>query len=205
MSKYFYHGVLFSHDAFQISYAILKSKRIKTKRELRFSANYGYNGMDYISVCRKESHPKEGQELAFDRYIYNHFCFILRDDLPAIKPIYIGDWSAEEYQAFILENEGEDLRMTDMIDEWQVKGGIPSSYIIGMGIPVAWIEKNAMDFLPIITLRRLKKIIRLAEAFGIDIIDSSEEDFVERYEAEKENQKRITSERVLTIGRRKKI
>ncbi len=186
MSKYFYHGIYDEQNMLEITYRILKSQKIKTKKQLHFEEDFGFNGLHHISVCKKEDSRYYDSEHphGFYSYVQNHFCFILREDLPVIKPTYISDLGPEEY-ARLREESGEEVRYTDMVDEWQVLGGIPFAYVIGLGIPVTWLEEHAFSFFPYISLLQLKKILRLANALGLDIVDSSQEDFVEKYEAKR--------------------
>ncbi len=186
MSKYFCHGIQEERDGISIALQILKQGKIKTKKDLRFTYDYGFNGLEHVSVCKKEEDELYQQypNNAYQTYIYNHFCFLLREDLPAEKPIFMGSINLEQFEA--LKRKGNQNRYTDMIDEWQVYGSIPLSYVVAIGIPIAQLEKEAMYFLPTISFLRLKNLFRMARKLGLDIIDSSEEGFLEKYEQEKE-------------------
>jgi len=192
MSKYFYHGIS-GLSAPDIMIAILKSSGIKSRRKQNISYMSGYNGLDYISLCRKEEKQEyETHRMnAFKSYILNNFCFIIRDDISAIKCEYrtdILEWDYIKLLEFM--DAYPERRITDMFDEWQVKDEIPLSNIIGIGLPLKLIRDLQLDgYKEIKTL--ICEIVFIAEALGLDIVDSSRCDFVEQYEYSKEKEKNM--------------
>jgi len=96
------------------------------------------------------------------------------------------DHAAIATEAKIVEKmkENPNARYSDMFDEWQVKDQIVTSSIIGIGLPMRWLD--GVDWrLCLNSLQELKEILSIAEALGLDIVDSSRENFVEEYELEK--------------------
>lgn len=198
MGCFFYHGIRETYDAIAILYQIMKTKEIKSKRRLRYDEEdmYGFNGLDYVSVCKKEdsSGSEDDSIHAYDTYVQNHFCLILRDDLPVIKPEVLTLPNGENYdREWIRKIGASSTRYTDMVDEWQVKDTIPFSYVVGIGIPMKNLSHYFCGIFTIVNLVRFKKILAMIEALGLDIIDSSQPNFAENYEKEKqvEKEKRI--------------
>lgn len=199
MSKYYYHGIRNGLVLDKIL-NIFKDKGITSKRLQHNLCNSGFNGLDYISICKKEEESlyHKFPNNAFYNYVQDHFCFILTDDLDVIKPEIIPDaksWNRFELINYFNSKPG--MQFSDMFDEWQVKDYIPLSKIIGIGIPVAnlksifltgtmYSSETSRESLDI-----LKKIIFLANELKLDIIDSSELDFVTKYENQKELQQTI--------------
>ncbi len=188
MSKYFYHGLgvpYFYDGTITTVLEVFKTGGLKCKRLLG-KRNSGYNGLDYISICKKyteEEYDCYGST-GFYKFVQDSFCFIISDDIEAIKTETIPKsyWyfpDIVEKMKYHPEN-----RYSDMFDEWQVKGEIPLSYIVGIGVPIRWLEsidwrihKNA--------LQELKSIVDIAQSLGLDIVDSTKKGFIEEYELEK--------------------
>ena len=202
MSKYYYHGIknLLNINAVL---SIIQSGGIKSKRKQNLSYKIGFNGADYVSVCKKV--PDEDYanffNSAFENYIVNKFCFIIDNRIPAIKPQYIADasnWNRFELIKLMVSNPNN--RFTDMIDEWQIKDEVPLTYIIGIGIPVKKInsllvsktvDSNVIEHIKTV----LDKIIEFALNLNIDIVDSSNMHFIEEYESNKE----INNRKILNL------
>ena len=180
MSRYFYHGV----SSIASTLKILQSGSIQCRRLLGKKAN-GYNGLDYVSVCKKyaeEDYQNTDLDNAFYKYVQNYCCFILSEEIPAMKTFptkHIGDYPMDT----ILFDKQK--RVSDMFDEWQVYKEIPLSAIIGIGIPL-----EELDTILTKTsgngAEKIKKLITCALESGLDIVDSSDPNFVEKYESEKE-------------------
>lgn len=71
-----------------------------------------------------------------------------------------------------------------MFDEWQVRDEITLTGIIGIGVPFDWVEVM-METGSYNVKTLIGQIIDTAANLGLDIIDSSTPDFVEKYEAQK--------------------
>ena len=83
-----------------------------------------------------------------------------------------------------------------MFDEWQAKDEIPLSFIIGIGVPIKKLmtsdEVFGFDLYYNSTMSTLLiQLIELATELGLDIVDSSNPNFVEEYENSKEHNKSI--------------
>lgn len=174
MSKYYYHGVYNIYKMFDI----IKSGGIKSKRLLGYEYGYGYNGYDYVSICNKtndyEINDNKVSNSSFVNYIYNKFCFIISDQIPAIKTYYI-DEDSKLSSLNILKSLATDIedRYSDMFDEFQVRDQILLKDIVGIGIPFD--VNNKKDI-------KLEKLYDIAHSLGWDIVDTSHIDFVEEYE-----------------------
>ncbi len=183
MSKYYYHGVkrgLVLDKALEI----FQKGGIKCMPGVR---KIGFNGLDHVSVCMKEPVEEYGNHSnnAFYNYVQNSICFIILDTIETIKPEIIENadkWNRFELVGYMNSKPG--FRFSDMFDEWQVKDQIVTSSIIGIGLPMRWLD--GVDWrLCLNSLQELKEILSIVEALGLDIVDSSRENFVEEYELEK--------------------
>lgn len=195
MSKYFYHGIQGQYFGMKGALTILQTGGIKCKRLLdpnRFIV-LGYNGNDYVSVCKKEEEYKyyERNINAFYSFVQNSFCFVISNDIEAVKTELPSVPLTEETKKF--------TRFSDMFDEWQVKDQIPLSSIIGIGIPISEIKVLFKIRPELEKLEEIKQILILAEQLELDIVDSSEFGFVEKYEERKDingKQYQLSSEQV---------
>ncbi len=184
MSKYYYHGVkrgLVLDKALEI----FQKGGIKCMPGVR---KIGFNGLDHVSVCMKEPVEEYGNHSnnAFYNYVQNSICFIILDTIETIKPEIIENadkWNRFELVGYMNSKPG--FRFSDMFDEWQVYKEIPLSAIIGIGIPL-----EELDTILTKTsgngAEKIKKLITCALESGLDIVDSSDPNFVEKYESEKE-------------------
>ncbi len=191
MSKYFYHGLgvpYFFPSNITTVLEIFKTGGIKSKRLLGRKKKFGYNELDYVSVCKKyskEEYDSAYGSTGFYKYIQDCFCFIISDEIDAIKTETLPKcyW----YFIDIVEKMkvNPNARYSDMFDEWQVYGQVPLSSIVGIGIPIKWLENVDWRFCKE-ALQELKEVISLTQKLGMDIVDSSGENFVEEYELAKE-------------------
>ena len=184
MSKYYYHGVkrgLVLDKALEI----FQKGGIKCMPGVR---KIGFNGLDHVSVCMKEPVEEYGNHSnnAFYNYVQNSICFVILDTIETIKPEIIENadkWNRFELVGYMNSKPG--FRFSDMFDEWQVYKEIPLSAIIGIGIPL-----EELDTILTKTsgngAEKIKKLITCALESGLDIVDSSDPNFVEKYESEKE-------------------
>lgn len=195
-SKYFYHGLKEGIDDYDFLFdkidcvekmiTIIESGGLKCRRLLKSRLTGGYNGDDYVSLCRKEENEKyrEYPSSSFYTYIHDNFCFIISDEVDAIKTEYLNRYDFNnvlDIQDYIIEHEPE--RFSDMFDEWQVKDEIPLKYIVGIGVPLKTVK----------SLRKfdseheklVDKLFLLANSLGLDIVDTRSSDFIEEYESSK--------------------
>ncbi len=186
MSKYYYHGITDNTKGLSVMYGIFKEGAIKCRKHLwkeQYKPYGGYNGIYYVSVCQKLEEGVSGEQ-AYRWFIQNRFCLILEENLPAIKTITLGSHLSIEQHLKLLKEVSSlsENRCSDLVDEWQVKGDIPLSSVVGIGLPVRQIFRDGLvkqrkDFY------RLLKIIKMAHSLHIDIVDSSQPNFAERYES----------------------
>ena len=184
MSRYFYHGV----SSIASTLKILQSGSIQCRRLLGKKAN-GYNGLDYVSVCKKyaeEDYQNTDMNNAFYSCVQGNFCFIVSERVDAIKTHSSGQIKWYDYSDSLLTDKRN--RISDMFDEWQAYQEIPLSMIIGVGIPSNYVDailKKSSSTGRFIM--ELKEIVAVVTALGLDIVDTNVLGFVEEYEKYKEN------------------
>ena len=94
MSKYYYHGIkpYVEHiESIKWLIKIIESDGIKSRRLTNQIPLYtGFNGADYISVCSKEEFNEymKYPNNCFFKYIHSNYCFIISDEINAIKTNY---------------------------------------------------------------------------------------------------------------------
>ena len=192
MSKYFYHGLKDGMyfepiKCIEKIIIILNSGGIKSKKLLGVNSNTGYNGLEYISLCRKENIEEYTKYpvSSFFTFIFNNFCFIISDEVDAIKTEYIDKTmfsNLYEMLKFLKENENQ--RYSDMFDEWQVKDFIPLKYIVGIGMPLKTIEQLKVENVEASIV--IDKLYALIDTLNLDVVDTYSFNFVEQYETNKE-------------------
>ncbi len=194
MSKYFYHGVM-SFFPCQSMLHILQSGGLKSKRLQGNFDLIGYNGLDSISLCRtltKEEYDYYeglGYKSAYEIFIVSHFCFIIREDIEAIRTdvvaphTFSSSWELGEY---LKDHPTEHI--SDLVDEWQALNFIPNSQLIGIGIPLSIIQKGARFNA---YREGLKELYEVATSLGLDIVDTTSPNFISSYEKRKENLEQI--------------
>lgn len=195
MSRFYYHRIIPKKEQLErlcTMIEIIKSGGLKSKRKLNISNLYvGYNGSDYISLCKKENDYMYNQINdninAYEDYIYSNFCFIASDEINAIKTKKFDiKGKYVSYMQFYSLAQG-DIRYSDMFDEWQVKDKINMDKIIGIGLPfnLVFSYKNSdLEFKKYIEL-----LYSLVHKYNLDIVNTEDFNFVEKYEQEKNNSK----------------
>ncbi len=182
MSKYYYHGVK-RGDILEKTLDIFQKGGIKCMPGAR---KIGFNGLDHVSICTKEPEEEYSRHSnnAFYKYVQDSICFIISDTVEAIKPEIIENadkWN--RFELFGYMNSKPNTRFSDMFDEWQVKDRVSLSDIVAIGIPMQQLAELMEDIQE--GQEKIKKIIEIALALGLDIVDSSLPNFVEEYEKEK--------------------
>jgi len=146
MSKYYYHGLgeaFYRGDSLNRILKILKTGGIKCKRLLGLPNIYEStcNGMDYVSVCKKyppEDYKSTTMDNAFYTFVQDNFCFIISNEIDAIKTTPAGKIKWNLYSDSMLTDKRN--RISDMFDEWQVYQEIPLFMIVGVGIPSNYVD-----------------------------------------------------------------
>ncbi len=187
MSKYFYHGVTGSFVSIPLVLEILKTGGLKCK-SLFGKEPRGYNGLNYVSVCKKyppEDYKSTTMDNAFYTFVQDNFCFIISNEIDAIKTTPAGKIKWNLYSDSMLTDKRN--RISDMFDEWQVYKEIPLSAIIGIAIPVQCLAPTLKDFpSDCNTIKSFRKLLELANELGLDIVDTNQRGFVEEYERKKQ-------------------
>ncbi len=177
MGKLFYHGMQPRRTTLckiRKMLEIIDSGGLKSNRLLDNNLAHGYNGLDYISVCSREKFYKyfKKEESAFNIFIKNNFCFILSNEIGAIKTVYLDYDKIKDYNDLVeYKNLFPNQQFSDLFDEWQVKDEIPLSYILGIGLPFKNLSK--MKVWDYETLEGIKQLYLFAKLFNWDIVDSS--------------------------------
>lgn len=193
MSKYYYHGLKegFSierrHLCIDKMIEIISSGGLKSRAKRGINLNGGFNGNDYISLCKKLPMDDyiENPSQSFFPCILNNYCFIISNEVDAIKPRII---SKDDYDSWedikLMLDTNPDERISDLVDEWQVKDEIPLKYIVGLGFPFKELEyyKNQSEEMK----EKIEKLFELAKELNLDIVDTESIGFIEKYEYQKE-------------------
>lgn len=205
MGKYYYHGTDINSfikilDTCEIKCRrLIEKENIVIRRSLDITLGVGYNGNEYISLCKLNDYSYEG-ESAYDVFVRGNFCFVISDDIHAIKPLDIDSREirekfSQELLSFIESRDISELRFSNMKDEWQVKTRIPLQYIKGIGIPIRKIEYYPEMFYYI------QRAIALAEMYHLDVVDSSKFKFIEAYESGKSTDEEKEKIKTIVYGR----
>lgn len=183
MSKYYYHAV----DSFRIFMKILSDGEIKSPRLLgkTLEKDYlilGLNGLDYICLCNKLDKNVSGYS-SFETFIFDTYCFIISDDIDVIKPSVFKCNNDMDYLEAKSRALSEGIQLSTFADEYRTKYRITMDKIIGIGIPF---NNKYLDF-----KEEVKQILDIADVLGLDIVDSSDEYFIEKYESRKYNKEEV--------------
>ncbi len=209
IGKYFYHGTDINSFMKILDTGEIKCRKlidregIKIHRTLEVTLGVGYNGTEYISLCRLNQDSYQGDS-AYQIFVRNSYCFIISDDIPAIKPLDISSQEirkqySEELLLFVKNRDKSEVRFTNMKDEWQIKMRIPLQYIVGIAIPIRRLKYYPHHFYDI------QRAIALAEMYHLDVVDSSAFNFIEKYESsedpEAETEKEKGKIKTIVYGR----
>ncbi len=189
MSKYYYHAT----SDLSLFRDILKDQAIKSPRLLGKTIEHdlgylSFNGLDYISLCNKLDHYDDNYgDSSFEQFILDSFCFIISGEINVVKPTII-DWANfYEYIAIkeeIYKNIDLGLHVSFYADEYRVKDKVTIDKILGIGIPVNnhYLKEDLMI---------LKQVLIIANELNLDVVDSSDRAFVEKYETSKYNKEEV--------------
>ena len=181
----YYHGIVNGLVTDKVL-KILENREISSMSRLGIRKRIGFNENDYISICANlgEDVYSKYSNNAFDKYIMNHFCFIIDEDIPAIKTEYIDSNGISAFDLYRLKSNNPDKRFSDIIDEYQVLGCIPIDKIVAIGIPYdlevtdGFIKLSNFCF-----LNReefcdfIKQVEEIANDLGLRIVNSSSSEF----------------------------
>lgn len=163
--NYYYHGTSLDHLISILESREIKCRRLLNEESLKYKnrkyTNPGYNGLDYVSIC-KPNNDSSDSYTAFNIFIVNHFCLIINEEVKAVKTV-----TCDSFMVQALSDRYNNFRYSDLIDEWQVKTRITLDNVVGIAIPFQRIDHNLYD------LRKIKYLLQLAKAYDLPVIDSS--------------------------------
>lgn len=191
----YYHGVVNGLVTDKIL-KILDGREIASMSRLGASKRIGFNENDYISVCVNlgEDVYSKYPNNAFNKYIVDHFCFVIEEDIPAIKTEYIDTSGISAFDLNRLKSNNPNKRFSDIIDEYQVRDCIPIEKIIAIGIPYDIEETNGFiklsnfcfltrdEFLDFI-----KQVEGISNDLGLKIVNSSSNEFKSLFNNKRNN------------------
>ena len=183
-SKYYYHGC----GTCETLSKILDSKKICTRKDLGLELKGGnglFNGLEYISVCKKSYKKDNEQEIngtveSFTSFICRGFGLILSDDIRAEKTeIFKFDRYFTPYDIYKFVSEHSEKRWSNMFDEYQVKGSIDIDKFKAVMLPIDRLEKGYIKF----DSKYLSNIMNKIDKYNLDIVNSCDDRFSELYES----------------------
>lgn len=169
--NWLYHWLLNKNMLFSVYKNGILSKENLRKKKICFLGenqyNFGCNGENYISVCKK----LEQNSVSYNSYIKNSNAFIIREDIPKINSKII---CKEKQRSQILKNilgpkiVKQEVSIVNNPDEYLIKDKIDFSDIVGLKLPNFYTEYdvfNLVEFLiqidcnlPIIDIERQVEI-----------------------------------------------
>lgn len=189
MSKYYYHATYNLSSFFDI----LNEKGIKCLSLLGMTVEHdldklAFNGLDYICLCNKLPNYEDILgDSSFEQFILGSFCFIVSNEINVIKPKVINWTDFYKYMAIkkkLYSDTKQNLHVSFYADEYRAKNIITMDMILGIGLPFEY--KYTKEDLTL-----LRQSLVLAQSLGLDIVDSSDEYFIEKYESRKYNKDEI--------------
>lgn len=187
----YYHGIVNGLVSDKVI-NILENGELSSATRMGESKRIGFNENDYISVCVNlgddvyENYPNN----AFNKYIVNHFCFVIDGSVDAIKTEFIPD--AKEMSGFDLNNLrrfNPDKRFSDIVDEYQIRDYVPLDKVIAIGIPYGLEEVDGLIKLSnFCFLTRdefetfIKQVEEMASDNGLEVVDSTSKEFSNMFE-----------------------
>lgn len=189
MSKYYYHA---TYDLLSFI-DILKDGSIKCSRLLGNTIEHdldklSLNGLDYICLCNKlENYEDIFGDCSFKQFILDSFCFIISKEIDVIKPEVVSWNNFYRYMAIkkkLYSDTEHNLHVSFYADEYRTKDKIALDNILGIGLPFG--QRYTKQ-----ELELLRQSLVLVKNYGLDIVDSSDEYFIEKYESNKYNKEEI--------------
>ena len=155
---------------------ILESNALLSKKMQEKDDAYGFNGLDYISICdydkRNLLHPRLKDYNSYYLYIKASLSIMFpKDKLKVIIPEqvnFIGTENPEKMKKLGLSNK---KRYSDLLDEVQVKDKVPLSLMSGITLPVSYMrkplfsEKLTIDMV----IDEIEKTRKLLNEYGYDV------------------------------------
>ena len=167
-----------SEETKRILEYILSSDALLSRRLQRIRDTYGFNGLDYISLCdydkRNICHPGLPEYTAFNSYIRESLSLMFpKESIKTITPEvvdYIGLSDEEEekmYQLGLSKNK----RYSDFYDEVQVKNKIALSLMSGITFPIKKMTRSSFPerFAIYIVQKQIEEVIELLIKYGYEV------------------------------------
>lgn len=141
MDRFYYHGI--TDNAFECLESILNegailSRSIMNDRQVEISNHeyIGYNGYDYISVCKKYYNNEISD--CYEEYIRNNISFIIvsPSNIKATNLITSNDGISTNFNDYCNKFHHNDIRYSDLTGEFQVYKKIPLKNVIAISYPL---------------------------------------------------------------------
>lgn len=144
---------------------IIETGGIKSRnqREEEIKGPHMFNGLDHISVCRYDLGDRDCSP-AYSWFVQSTPFFIIDGDISAIK---CGLYTGGGYDPSV-------DRVSQFPDEWHVRDIIPLDKIVGISLPIYELLKEDKEM-----LKKIKKILLYAKAYGWKLYDSLSKDVIE--------------------------
>lgn len=173
----FYHQYN-SKETLKTLSEILKDNALLSLRLQNKESNYGFNGIDYISLCdydKRNIVPEEEPEYnAYQNYIRMSLSLMFpKEKLEVITPqiIAISTKTKNGFKKMATLGEKQEERYSDLYDEVQVKDRVSIDLMSGITMPIHLInspfysEQKRIDKI----LEELEKLKKVLLSYGHDI------------------------------------
>ena len=115
--------------------SILSSGYLLSRRNLGVNSSYGFNGMDYISLC--DMSMQESSYSAYNMYIKNGLSLLFDKSIKVIEPTFLYIDNMLPNFSDIMKSYGlEKERYSDLMDEVQVKDSLSLDYLKAISLPI---------------------------------------------------------------------
>lgn len=141
MNRFYYHGItdnaLVCLESILNAGAIL-SRSLMNDKQLEISNHeyIGYNGYNYISVCKKYYNSELSD--CYDEYIRNNISLVIINptNLSNTQLIHSNDKDSNNYQDYYNNYHNCNARYSDLTGEFQVYEKIPLKNIVAISYPL---------------------------------------------------------------------
>lgn len=149
MNSFYYHGI--TDNQLACFESILKSKAILSRSKMNEEMNLiskhdyiGYNGNDYVSICKK-FYNKETSD-CYEEYIRDNISLIMLD-LPNVINTELIDinYNGENYQEYFNKFHNLETRYSDLTGEIQVYKEIPLKYVVAISYPLTMLVNDVKN------------------------------------------------------------
>ena len=194
MESFYYHGI--TDNQLECLESILKEKSILSrsmmdeKKNLISHHDYiGYNGKDYISICKKYYNNELSD--CYEEYIRNNISLVMID-IPNVIDTKLININSEigDYQEYFNKFHNLETRYSDLTGESQVYKKIPLNYVVAISYPLTMLindvknsymekkEKNKFYRKIVFDYYILKQLLKEYN-FNVPIIDLETNDLVD--------------------------